>query len=373
MSPDSLLVDVPRVRLGLIGAGTIAQVAHLPALRLLARCFDLVALADPSTKVRERVGRAFDVPRLHADWRELLEADLDAVMVCTPHSSHAEITLAALDRALHVFVEKPLCITVADADAIVAAQRAAGRVVQVGYMKRFDPAYLALVAAVRDAGAVRFINTVTYDPGMIAEPYFPEGAVVRGDDLPVGVRERGAAALQDQLEAAFGSRDLDRLAVFSGLYLDALIHDTNLVLGVLDALALEPEPMFSTTWLSNRAATATWTLPDGAAWTSTFFWLPGMGRFEERLEVYFDDSVHRLIFDAPYLQEVGTRYERCSGASTAVVGAPGGRHRGAYVRELAHFYDCIVDGEVCRAPAEMGRRDVAFLTQIFRQVLRASS
>lgn len=373
MSPDGGSAEMPRVRVGLIGAGTIAQVAHLPALRLLEPRFEVVALADPSARVRERVAGAFGVPSTHADWSALLDSEVDAVLVCTPHASHAEIARAALDRGLHVFVEKPLCITVADADAIVAAQEEAGRVVQVGYMKRFDPAYLALVAAVRQAGAVRFVDTLTYDPGLMAEPYFGAGAIVRSDDVPARVREQGTAALQDQLEEAFGSRDLDRLAVFSTLYLDALIHDVNLVLGVLDALALEPEPVFSTTWLSNRAATATWRLPDGAAWTSTFFWLPGIGRFEERLEVYFDDSVHRLLFDAPYLQEVGTRYERSSGESTTVVGAPGGRHRGAYARELAHFYDCIVDGEVCRAPAEMGRRDVAFLTRIFREALRASS
>jgi predicted dehydrogenase len=130
--------------LGIVGAGLVAQVAHLPELALLADRFDVVAVAEPDAGSRALVARRNGIRRAHAGWEDLLEAGgLDAVLVCSPTASHAAVTLAALDAGLHVLVEKPLCLDPADADRVVAA--AGDRVVQVGYMKRFDPAYEALL------------------------------------------------------------------------------------------------------------------------------------------------------------------------------------------------------------------------------------
>ena len=98
--------------------------------------------------MREALGARYGIAGLHADYRALLDAGgLDAVVVCSPAGTHAEVVLAALDAGLHVFVEKPMCITLADADAIVAARDRAGKVVQVGTMKRYDPAVEAMLEA----------------------------------------------------------------------------------------------------------------------------------------------------------------------------------------------------------------------------------
>src|SRR4029077_12457547 len=108
--------------------GLIAQAEHLPYLSSMRDRFSLVALADPSRTVREALGARYGVSGLHADYRSMLDAeDLDAVVVCTPHGTHAEIVLAALAAGLDVFVEKPMCITVSDADEIIAARDGAGK------------------------------------------------------------------------------------------------------------------------------------------------------------------------------------------------------------------------------------------------------
>ena len=77
----------------------------------------------------------------------LAAGNLDAVVVCSPAGTHAEVVLAALDAGLHVLVEKPMCITLDDADAIITARDRAGKVVQVGTMKRYDPAVEAMLAS----------------------------------------------------------------------------------------------------------------------------------------------------------------------------------------------------------------------------------
>src|SRR5262249_53163666 len=134
------------IRVGVVGGGLVAQAEHIPYLNGLREHFSLVALAEPSRVVREALGARYGIAGLHADHRSLLDAGgLDAIVVCSPAGTHAQVVLDALAIGLHVFVEKPMCITLEDADAIIAARDQAGRVVQVGTMKRYDPAVEAML------------------------------------------------------------------------------------------------------------------------------------------------------------------------------------------------------------------------------------
>jgi hypothetical protein len=81
--------------------------------------------------------------------------------------------------------------------------------------------------------------------------------------------------------------------------------------------------------------------------------------------------VHRLEFDAPYLQEVGARYERITADAQVVHDGAQGAHRGSYTRQLAHFHAAIEGRADCLAPATMAREDIAALTALFRLTLAA--
>lgn len=147
-----------QLRLGIVGCGEVTQVCHLPSLALLPDLFRVTALCDASRAVAEGVGDAWRVPTRGTDYRELVaRADVDAVLVAAPHALHAEIALAALAAGKHTLIEKPMCLTMREAGAIVAAQRAAGVVAQVGYMRRHAPAFaracgLVRVPAAKSAG-----------------------------------------------------------------------------------------------------------------------------------------------------------------------------------------------------------------------------
>src|SRR5438067_13642550 len=114
----------------------VAQAEHLQNLLQLFELFEIAALADPSRVVRDSMAARYAVSSVHADHRALLDAEVvDAVLVSAPAAAHADVVLGALDAGVHVFVEKPLCITLRDADRIIAARDRTGKVVQVGYMK----------------------------------------------------------------------------------------------------------------------------------------------------------------------------------------------------------------------------------------------
>ncbi|MDK0748899.1 Gfo/Idh/MocA family oxidoreductase, partial [Clostridium perfringens] len=93
---------------------------------------------DPSATARDAVAAELGT-RAVSDWRELL-GQVDAVSIVTPTPLHHPIARAFLDAGAHVLVEKPVTVTVEEADDLIAAARAAGRVLQVGHLERFNAA-----------------------------------------------------------------------------------------------------------------------------------------------------------------------------------------------------------------------------------------
>jgi predicted dehydrogenase len=126
-----------RTRIGLLGAGAIAQLAHLPLLAK-ARGIELVGLCDSdSAKVRALADR-FGVPNVFTDIDDLLELDtLDAVVVATPNHLHEPHVLSVLARKLHVLCERPLALSVRGVERILAAAIRAERAVAVANNHRF--------------------------------------------------------------------------------------------------------------------------------------------------------------------------------------------------------------------------------------------
>ncbi|MEN3283635.1 MAG: hypothetical protein V7607_4775 [Solirubrobacteraceae bacterium] len=352
-----------RLRTAVVGGGLIAQAIHLPNLARLDDAFELVAIADVSRRVADGLAAQYAPARAHTDWRTMLDEErLDAVVVCSPHATHVEVALAALDRGLHVLVEKPLCVAPDDAAAIRRRRDETGLVVQVGYMKRYDPAYEAFLEALpASADALRFVDVVTYDPWMAREPFVPWSRMIRGDDVPEAVLAAGRAAEAEQVGRAVGADDPATVRAYSYTFLACLVHDVNLVHGALDRLGVgDVEPLSAAHWAEGDAASFTAGLPGGASWHCAWLLLRGLDEFRERASLYFADAIHELEMPAPYWPDA-PRVHRVTGAATA-------QHTGdAYVAELRHFHDCVVDGIACRTPPEQAARDIGLLRDLFVQ------
>lgn len=141
------------VRVGLIGAGLIGA-DHAQRLTATVAGARLVAVADPDAARAAAVAGAAGAA-VHTSGEDLIDdPDVDAVLVASPGPSHARYVLGALAAAKPVFCEKPLATSAADCEQIVEAELAAGRrLVQVGYMRRYDTGYRAVKAAI-DGGAI---------------------------------------------------------------------------------------------------------------------------------------------------------------------------------------------------------------------------
>jgi myo-inositol 2-dehydrogenase / D-chiro-inositol 1-dehydrogenase len=121
---------------------------------------EVVALADLDRAALEGAAREFRIPRRYPDADELIaDPELDAVAVCVPASGHAEIAAAALAANRHVLVEKPLALSLGDADRLIAAAERSAGCATVGFNMRFHRVVQEAVLLVR-AGAIGRVSSV---------------------------------------------------------------------------------------------------------------------------------------------------------------------------------------------------------------------
>lgn len=133
------------VRVGIIGCGEIAQVAHIPTLGYLSHLFQITYLCDVSetilTHCQSKVSGS--TPQITLNAEELCSSPLvDVVFVINSDEYHAVHGALALKHDKDVFIEKPMALNDRDANALIEAERASKGRVMVGYMRRYAPAFL---------------------------------------------------------------------------------------------------------------------------------------------------------------------------------------------------------------------------------------
>ncbi len=144
------------LNVGILGAGGIAALSHLPEIAEVNRMRVTHICGRTERRLRLLCER-FGVPRFSTNWNDLLnDATLDAVIVALPHPLHAEAGLAVLERGKHLFMQKPLCTTLDEADQLVAASEAHPD--QIVYCR---PSFSAVVYEMRRQLAAGAIGTVS--------------------------------------------------------------------------------------------------------------------------------------------------------------------------------------------------------------------
>jgi len=128
------------LRVGFIGVGGISQGAHAPAVKNV-EILRLSSCADIDEKRLKAFQERFGCERGYTDYREMLEKEKpDIVLVATPHSAHARVAIDALESGSHVYLEKPMAVSLEEALRIADAARRRDRILVVGHVYRFSPA-----------------------------------------------------------------------------------------------------------------------------------------------------------------------------------------------------------------------------------------
>ena len=214
-----------KLRIGIIGIGSIAFVPHAPAIRATGRA-ELVAISRRNPEALAQAKAVLGVPGAYTDWADLLQhSRLDAVVVATSHSSHAAPTITALEMGLPVLVEKPMATTSEDAWAMVRAAERARQTLMVGYGSRLRGLW-RIAKRLLDEGAIGTVEQVALAYGQ-GWRWMTEGA-----SIPAAMREQarqlGIPAFEPASMGTYWRRDPKQMG--GGHFADAGSHMSDLVL-----------------------------------------------------------------------------------------------------------------------------------------------
>ena len=127
------------IGVGIIGAGGIANLAHIPGYKGLPEKARIVAVADVVGKVAEKAAKDHDIPMAFDNYEDLLALEeVEAVSICTPPVAHRSATVAALEAGKHVLCEKPMAMNAVEAQEMVDAAERTGKLLAIGFMSRFS-------------------------------------------------------------------------------------------------------------------------------------------------------------------------------------------------------------------------------------------
>lgn len=161
-----------KLRIGIVGCGGIANHKHLPSLKKVADQAEVTALCDVIRERAEKTAKDFELQAaIYTDYKEMLEKEeLDLVHVCTPNVAHCAITCDALDAGCHVFCEKPMAASAADAHKMMEHWKKSGKKFTVGYQNRFRPDVQVLKKSCEN--------------GELGEIYYAEANAIRRKAVP---------------------------------------------------------------------------------------------------------------------------------------------------------------------------------------------
>lgn len=351
------------IRMGVVGCGAIAQVHHMPNLLELQDEFEVTAVCDVSAGAAAYVAKRFHVPQHFTDYRELLAADVDAVLLCQSDPK-TDVAVAAFDAGKHVFIEKPVCFSLQEMERVVAAQKRSGKVGQAGYMKVFDPAFEVARAEAEDMD-VTFVQINHLHPNN--NLHTAQFDIRRFDDIPAEAIETTNAARTAARMEAIGEVPPPVERAFHMLS-GSMIHD---LYGLRSVMGLPTEIVSTEIWLDGRAFTTTLAYANGARCVATWIDLPELWDFQESLEIYGGNK--RVILEYPTgfskghiskitiqgIDEAGVTYRK----------QPAIDWDSAFVRELRHFHSCITEGTTCRTPLSDAGLDVGLIIDIVKSYL----
>ena len=338
------------LRVGVVGAGGIAQMMHLPTLTERPDLFQVVALADVDPETLAAVADRYHIPGRFPDAAALVaEREIEAVLLCTSGSPKAS-ALAALAAGKHLFLEKPLGFGPSETQAIARAAERSAATTMIGYHKRYDPAYLRAREAVRALRELRYVEVTVLHPDdsayrrhhelmPLARPRPRDSAEIIEQRVAGAVTRGPMAELVDDI--AGPDAPLER-RVAGFLCYQSLIHDINLVRGVLG----EPEKVLAwRTWRGGLGQSSLTRFAGDVVVNLTWISVPDLRNYEESVRFVGNDGRVTLVFPSPYLRHAPTplTIERMDG-DDLVVENHTVSYDEAFRRELLAFHECIATG-----------------------------
>jgi predicted dehydrogenase len=350
-----------RIKIGIVGCGEVTQIMHWPSLSQLAELYEVTALCDISPLVLETLGKRWNVGALDTDHRELVgRTDVDAVLVASPHAFHAEVTLAAIEAGKHVLVEKPMCMNQREANEISAAQQKYQVVVQVGYMRRYAPAFLYACDAVKKIGSIKFARVRDF-LGSNSLIINQTSAVVRDHHLPKSLQTEASQRDEELVTEALGGNRAEDVKTAYRLMLGLSSHDLS---AMRELIGMPGKVLFAAQRAGGRYLAAAF---DYGAFVCQFeTGIDNIPRFDAHLEVFGEHKTLRVQYDTPYVRNLPIRVFTTESNGQGGVTTSDARPAWGdpFVAEWKAFYDNVTKNRLPKSGPEDFVLDLELFTQM---------
>ena len=318
-----------RTRICLIGTGR-AGLLHARNLQASIPDAELVALCDANRETLEAAGRELGVVTLLTDYREAVQRqELDAVVIVTPTFLHRDIACAAAASGKHIFLEKPMALTVEECRQINAAVAQAGVKLQIGFMRRFDESFLEAkeILDSGELGRIMIIKSTGRGPGGPGPWMY---------DL---TRSNG-------IIAEVNSHDIDSLHWFTGSDLRRVYAESD---NFKTPDARRDYPDFYDNFVANfRFADGTLGVIDGTC--------PAHYGYDARVEILCAGGV---LFIGSVTRTGATKVTLDGTVAGRAVKSWRNLFKDAYLAEMRHFVECLIQDRTPRVTGDDGLKAVA--------------
>ena len=345
-----------KLNVGYVGCGFMAQNVHLPNLSHSPHC-NLQGLAEVRTDLGRKVQKKFGIAKFHASHQEMVQdASYDAFAVSAGFTTQGQIARDLLRSGRPVFMEKPMALSVRQAEEIVEAAQTPGARLMVGYMKRYDAGNQLVRSKVQE-----FLESGELGPITYVRAHGFCGDWIAGMDITM---EESAEPLPTEEREVPAWLPADKKAAYVS-YLQQYVHNLNLIRYLLDAgddahvtaVDLNDDGFYGIACLQVKGVRAV--LESGGL---------RHHRWEEHTQIYFRDGWIQT-WAPPLLHEnlpaeveiyyggESHRYERP---------LPADRWSWAYRREIEAYLQAVQTGEEFLATGEDALTDVRLVEEIFR-------
>ena len=352
-----------RIRVGLIGLGEVAQLMHLPLLADDAR-FEIAAVTDVSPSLVAHVAERYGVRTRAASAEAVIDdPDRDAVFILTPDHLHAPLLERSMRAGKHVFIEKPAALTAAELRPLVELDRNNEKIVFVGYMRRFAPAFLELKKRLPPRGEIRHVRI----RDLIRESQFfvdQTRNIFKPTDVPQAAIDTGRVETQRLLKSVMGEARPDQIRAYQVL--------TGLSSHSFSAMReLFGAPMKVAAARQHRGENVMVFFDYGSFTALYEAVIHDVARFDAGIEVLTLNQHFKMNYDTPYIRNLPTRLEiTTSGLHDTRTEIIGPWYEDAFRVELGAFHHAVTTGEKPKTVLSDSLADLDLFAEVGQHFLK---
>ncbi|MCK4417839.1 MAG: Gfo/Idh/MocA family oxidoreductase [Candidatus Latescibacteria bacterium] len=344
-----------KVKIGFVGCGYMGQLAHLPNFVNSEKC-EVVALAEKREKLGKAVAEKYHISRLYASHRQLCEDEgIDAVVEITTDALHAPIALDCLNAGKHLFTEKPMATTLADANRMVESAEKNRVKLMVGYMKRYDPGVEKARQLVKEfistgeLGRVTFVRAHCFGGDWVCNI----GKPITTDETSPEIQANIPDWLPQELTKEFLG--------FNNVY----CHNINLLRFFLGEVKEVKTAELGKSYPSGKVVVLDFgdflgCLEVGGI--SSRWW-------DEETKIYFEQGWIELLTPPPLLRNVPAEVKVYKGGEIQQMLIPYSAWDWSFRRSAEHFLDCIITDQEPTSSGRDSRKDMKIVEEIFKKYL----